>query len=26
VANEWLIPERRATLYILPESSGEGGQ
>ncbi|NIN71866.1 MAG: hypothetical protein GTO46_08035 [Gemmatimonadetes bacterium] len=26
VANEWLIPERRATLYILPESSGEGGK
>ncbi|UCC73351.1 MAG: insulinase family protein [Gemmatimonadota bacterium] len=24
VANEWLIPERRATLYVLPESS-EGG-
>jgi zinc protease len=22
VANEWLVPERRATLYVLPESQG----
>ncbi len=26
VANEWFVPERRATLYILPESSAEGGE
>ena len=26
VANEWFIPERRATLYILPESRAEGGE
>jgi len=25
VANEWLIPERRATLYVLPERSTEAG-
>ncbi len=26
VANEWFVPERRATLYVLPESSGEMGK
>jgi predicted Zn-dependent peptidase len=26
IANQWLAPERRATLYILPETSAGGGK